>query len=592
MKKNSEIIYRFEPLWGAWKIEEFVGEGNFGRVYKVSREEWGQKYISAVKLISIPQSANDYKEAQTIGIGSGSMEGYFEDFVRNIVSEIELMYKLKGNSNIVSYEDHMIIKKEDEIGWHILIKMEFVQSLTDYVANNEVSISDVLKLGTDICKALETCEKYNIIHRDIKDDNIFVSKAGNFKLGDFGIAKELSKSGRTASMRGTPLYMAPEVYKGENYDCTVDTYSLGIVMYKLLNKGRLPFMPPYPDNITYNDTENSIESRMRGEVPKLPVDAENALGELVLKAISYNPSDRFKSPGEMRQALERVIGMMEERAGSAMLKDADADKAVDINEYAATGGGLADKSLDSSIIQKVGGKHSKTVSIFDNDPQNLTKTHVETAAIFKNIKSNNIERTGRGTDANAEEADSHIEEDDFIGGMDEEIKEDLDIAGKYIAKSNIKKNDSKIMNLLPFLIIALIIVTSGMILMLGVGNKGPDTRPKTAVNEKKNTSKSETDTYYYEEAKKEYEKGNYEAALDLVTMELNQNSNDANAISLQIMTKSKLSDALYEKGMAFLKENKLKEAQASFEAAVRMYRPNTEAQKQLDKVNELINKKD
>lgn len=589
MKETNEIIYKLEPLWGSWEIEDFVGAGNFGKVYKVSREEWGQKYISAVKLISIPQSANDYKEAQTIGIGSGSMEGYFEDFVKSIVSEIELMYKLKGNSNIVSYEDHMIIKKEDEIGWHILIKMEFVQSLTDYVANNEVSISDILRLGTDICKALETCGKYNIIHRDIKDDNIFVSKDGNFKLGDFGIAKELSKNGRTASMRGTPLYMAPEVYKGEKYDCTVDTYSLGIVMYKLLNKGRLPFMPPYPDNITYNDTENSIDSRMRGETLRLPVDAENALGELVLKAISYNPADRFKSPKDMRLELERVIGIMEDGVSSVELKNIDTSKTAGTNEYTVTQGGLIDKSLDTSIVQKVSGRHSKTVSIFDNDPQNCTEDHIETVAIFNNIKNNNITGRGKGTNINAKEADSHIEEDDFIG--DEEIKEDLDAVGKYIAKMYTKKRDSQIMNLLPFLIISLIIVTCGMILMLSIGNKGPGIHAKANVSTEKNANKDKVDTYYYEEAKKEFEEGNYEAALELITLELEQNSSDANAISLQILTKSKLSDALLQKGIEFMRENKLKDAQVSFEAAVRMYKPNTEAQKQLDKVNELLNTK-
>jgi serine/threonine protein kinase len=642
MKSSNEIIYKFEPLWGAWKIEEFVGEGNFGKVYKVGREEWGQKYISAVKLISIPQTANDYKEAQTIGIDSGSMESYFEDFVKNIVSEIELMYKLKGNSNIVSYEDHMIVKKEEEIGWYILIKMEFVQSLPDYISSNEVNISDVVRLGIDICKALETCEKFNIIHRDIKDDNIFVSKNGNFKLGDFGIAKELSKSGKTASMRGTPLYMAPEVYKGESYDSTVDTYSLGIVLYKLLNKGRLPFMPPYPKNITYNDTENSIESRMRGETPKLPVDTEDALGELILKSINYDPSKRFQSPKEMRKALEKAIGMLEEQVNDVKLADVDIEKAVDINGNSDTKGSMfnksidtsitqrdsgkysktvsileahvddvklaevdeekaadinensdakesmLNKSIDTSIIQRNSGKHSKTVSIFDNDPKSCTKDNVETAAIFKNVKKNNNERGGRV--ANPKDIDSYTEEDNGIEDINREIKEDLDAIGKRISKSSPKKKSSKIINILPYIVILLVVISSGIVLMNSVGNKGLEVNKKTAVNKEKSNIEEEKISYY-EEAQQLYDEGKYNEALDLITMELEQTPDNAAAIRLQIDTKNKLSQILLQKGMAFLKENKLKEAQASFEAAVIMYKPNAEAQKQLDKVNKLINNK-
>lgn len=578
MKNSSDIIYKYQPLWGSWEVEEFVGEGNFGRVYKISREEWDQKYISAVKFISIPQSKNDFKEAQTIGIDAGSMKGYFEDFVKNIVNEIELMYKLKGNSNIVSYEDHMIIKKDDEIGWHILIKMEFVQSLTDYIAKNEVSISDVIRLGIEICKALETCEKLNIIHRDIKDANIFVSKNGNFKLGDFGIAKELSKSGRAASMRGTPLYMAPEVYKGENYDSTVDTYSLGIVMYRLLHKGRLPFMPPYPNNITYNDTENSIENRMRGEIPEPPVDAKDELGEIVLKAFSYNPSDRFKSPKEMRQALEHAIGMIEgNRIGSKLVE-------VEMKEAAGTKGGLTNKTLDSGIKEKNSYVHSKTVSIFNNELEKNAEEDNETAAIFKNVKKNH---NGKYDST----ANLHMEKENPIEDINAELIEDTDIINKYVQRSKLNKNRSKNKKIITIIAIMLIVTIGGIAFMMNKGNKALEANRKSTIEKEANLKTKEADINYYEQAKKMYEEGYYDAALDLVTQELNQNPDNTEAIWLQIDTKSKLSDILLKEGMAFLKENKLQEAHDSFEAAVRMFRPNTEAQKQLEKVKERIKTK-
>ena len=77
-------------------------------------------------------------------------------------------------------------------------------------------------LADQMIGRIEYVHVKNFIHRDIKDDNIFVNQDGTFKLGDFGISKELSKSGRAASMRGTPLYMAPEIFRGDKYDAAVD----------------------------------------------------------------------------------------------------------------------------------------------------------------------------------------------------------------------------------------------------------------------------------------------------------------------------------------------------------------------------------
>lgn len=356
MQNSNDVIHEFEPLWGSWMVDEFIGQGNYGKVYKVIREEWGQKQVSAVKIISIPQNKSDIKEVQSIGVDELSIKGYFEDFAKNIINEIEMMYKLKGNSNIVSYEDHMICEKKGEVGWHILIRMEYLTSLPDYIIENQLTKEKIISMGIDICKALEACQYENIIHRDIKDANIFVAKNGNFKLGDFGIAKELSKSGRAASMRGTPLYMAPEVYKGQDYNSTVDTYSLGILMYKLLNKGRFPFMPPYPAQMTYNDTEKAIMDRMSGEPLTIPMEAGEALGHVILKACSFNSDERYKTPSHMREDLENVLnGLYEE----------DVKKVI--------GTGVATEEFRNEEKEVEDKNFSKTVSIFQQQADNQEK---------------------------------------------------------------------------------------------------------------------------------------------------------------------------------------------------------------------------
>ena len=324
MAENNNDIYGYQPLWGNWYIEMPIGRGSFGSVYKITREEMGHKYTSAVKMISIP-SEDQYREAEaSFGHDEATLTGYFEDIVKNIIGEINMLYSLSGNSNIVSYQDHTVVKREDRIGWDVLIRMEYVTSLRNYLSDRQMTREEVIRLGIDLCSALELCSKKGIIHRDIKDENIFVNEDGVFKIGDFGIARELSKSGRAASMRGTPLYMAPEIFRGEKYDAAVDIYSLGIVMYKLLNNGRMPFMPPYPQTIKFRDSEDALEKRMAGQPLPLPVRSGESLGKVVLKACAYKPDNRYVSATEMKRELERVLTGMgnEEREEKVTLLNA------------------------------------------------------------------------------------------------------------------------------------------------------------------------------------------------------------------------------------------------------------------------------
>ena len=166
---------------------------------------------------------------------------------------------------------------------------------------------DVIKLGTDICKALEFCRKYDIIHRDIKPENIFIAPSGDYKLGDFGIAKTVEKTRLGMSRRGTVVYMAPEVFKGEAYGSTVDIYSLGLVMYKFLNDGRTPFMPSYPLPIKYDDREEAYMKRMNRQPMPEPKNGSAKLKKIVMKACSYDPEDRYESAAQMREELETLV---------------------------------------------------------------------------------------------------------------------------------------------------------------------------------------------------------------------------------------------------------------------------------------------
>ena len=299
--------------WREWEVTELLGAGSFGRVYKIRRTGLNNFVEeSALKVIRIPQNASDYESAISEGMDDESVSAYFESIVSELSNEFALMSRLKGNTNIVSFEDYEVIKIPDDFGWEIYIRMELLTPLTTYIAQNAITLKDVARIGADICRALELCEREKIIHRDIKPENIFVSAHGDYKLGDFGIAKRLENVSVSLTKKGTLSYMAPEVYKGQPYTSSVDLYSLGIVLYRLLNYNRNPFMPPYPERIRYNDREEARAKRMSGVPLPPPVNAPEDFARLILKASAYDPADRFPNARSMRLALESIISGDEE----------------------------------------------------------------------------------------------------------------------------------------------------------------------------------------------------------------------------------------------------------------------------------------
>jgi len=322
---------QYEPIFGAWKIKNKLGEGNFGAVYEIEREDFGTTYHAALKTITIPKNQAELDSILDDGMDATSAESYLQQFVEKIVSEFVLMSKLKGNSHIVSYEDHQVIKHKDGIGWDILIRMELLTPMMSYMKTTSITKRDVIKLGIDMCRALELCQKYNIIHRDIKPENIFISDSGDFKLGDFGIAKEVEKTQSGLTKTGTQTYMAPEVYKGQPYGSSVDLYSLGVVLYRLLNHNRAPFMPQYPNPISYSDRERALIMRMGGHQFPAPSGVEQGcrLAEIALKACSFNPDERYSSPTQMREDLEAI--MYSEGEGILMFPSGDSIDIKSVN---------------------------------------------------------------------------------------------------------------------------------------------------------------------------------------------------------------------------------------------------------------------
>ena len=286
-------------VFGDWRITEKIGEGSYGTVYKIQKTDYGITTYSALKVIRIPRSNADIKAALNEGMDEQSVTTYFQGFVEEIVQEISVMASLKSHPNIVSYEDHRVLNHSDEIGWDILIRMELLISLQDYIFTHNLDEYDILTLTENLCNALAFCQKKGLIHRDIKPENIFVTENGQFKLGDFGVARTIEKTTGGLSKKGTESYMAPEVYLNKPYGSSVDIYSLGLVIYKFMNDNRLPFLPPLPQPITFADRENALSRRMKGETLPAPANACKEFSDIILKACAYKPEERYRTAADM-----------------------------------------------------------------------------------------------------------------------------------------------------------------------------------------------------------------------------------------------------------------------------------------------------
>ena len=216
------------------------------------------------------------------------------------------MESFKGSANIVNVEDYKVIVKADGVGWDIYIRMELLTPLNTYIKDRILTEKDVIRLGCDICSALERCAMRNVIHRDIKPDNIFVNEFGDYKLGDFGIARQLESVSGSFSQKGTYNYMAPEVVKSGHYDATVDIYSLGIVLYMLMNRRRRPFMSIENEQLTPGDLTIANQRRFNGETLPAPCDASPQMAAVILTACDPDPGRRFTSATAMKNALLSV----------------------------------------------------------------------------------------------------------------------------------------------------------------------------------------------------------------------------------------------------------------------------------------------
>lgn len=294
---------------------KILGRGGFGTVYEIEKRDLNEATMrSALKVISIPHNPDEIQDLECYD--KDYLREILADQVRDAVYEIKNQIKMQGNANIVRIEDYCAKKKgEDEIGFDLYIRMELLHPIASgRKIKSEFETDEVIKLGIDICNALEECHSKNILHRDVKPQNILKGERGKYKLGDFGISRVQQNTTGVRTGTNSPEYAAPEAITfADTQDKRSDLYSLGLVMYHLLNKNTHPFLPIPPAIPTKMQFNEAYGKRIQGiEFPVIE-DIEDELNSILRKACSYKKENRFESAREFREALEHVAACRRDR---------------------------------------------------------------------------------------------------------------------------------------------------------------------------------------------------------------------------------------------------------------------------------------
>lgn len=297
------------PVFGEWYTDKQLGTGTDGKVFSIYRQKYdGTRESSVLKIIRLGENREEKKNLfDDDNIVAETEDEYYGKIISNITDNVKTLMKSDGGKYFVKYEDIELRKASDGKGRLILLKLEQMRSLSELLKEFSFTLEETLRLGISVCKSLIKCRKFGYIYPNLKPENILFDRDGVCKLGDFGTFSLLEPAKTGVAYKRTQYYMAPEFIKTGNVNSTVDTYSLGLVLYMLTNRNRLPFSEEYPNKVTINALNEGVQKRSAGEKLPEPLLASEELKKIIAKACAYKPNDRYFTPEQMLSDLQNAL---------------------------------------------------------------------------------------------------------------------------------------------------------------------------------------------------------------------------------------------------------------------------------------------
>ena len=311
----DRMISEIEEAYKGWKIGKRIGTGSSGTVvYEINRN-YGCKEENVIKIVTLLEERVCWEDMTEES--RRNYETQRKKAKEKAVQEVALMYDLKTCENIVGYLDYgfLEISDTDGISYVLTIRMFKYKDLDSIAKSKVLSESDIIKIGMDVCNALEACERKGIMHRDIKPGNIFYAEdkdKGKYLLADFGISRIVEKGDLAHTYQGTWQFAAPEQFDGltgrNGYDHRVDIYSLGLTLYYLANNQKFPSCNRYREEIA-------------------PIEGVNPeLNRILLKACALSASNRYPEASEMKTDLQILYQAVGKKKGTKRVSQFDSQR--------------------------------------------------------------------------------------------------------------------------------------------------------------------------------------------------------------------------------------------------------------------------
>ena len=319
---SSRILARWEPV-------RYLDSGTFSHIFLVRNRRTGTKAV--LKFIPNPMDLLACREEES------QEDLFYQTRFAAAKREAEIMGRFRGEAHVVQFLEEPEYLKLSFVNaqgetvrqYAVLICMPLFRNHKEWFPLIAGDRNARLRLGIEISEALIAFEEKGVYHRDIKPGNILMDDEGHFCLSDVGEAK-LESEFTTTGFHGTRPYMAPEVYNQENErkkmhsDHRSDIYSLGIILYRLFNRGQFPFLQASGEltedaqtsfksyskkygsevNDQYlTDGERARLLRYDGAKLPMPCEADPQLGKVILRACAYQKEDRYATAAELREDL-------------------------------------------------------------------------------------------------------------------------------------------------------------------------------------------------------------------------------------------------------------------------------------------------
>lgn len=300
------------PVFGEWYTDRQLGTGTDGKVFSIYRQKYdGTRENSILKIIRLGENREEkrnlFSEEDDDNIVAETQDEYYEKIISNITDNVKTLMESDGGKYFVKYEDMELRKASDGKGRLILLKLEEMRSLSDLLKEFSFTLEETLRLGISVCKSLIKCRKFGYIYPNLKPENILFDRNGVCKLGDFGTFSLLEPAKSGVAYKRTQYYMAPEFIKTGNVNSTVDTYALGLVLFMLTNRNRLPFSEEYPNKVTVSSLNEGVQKRSAGVALPEPSLASEELKKIIAKACAFKPNDRYFTPEQMLSDLKNAL---------------------------------------------------------------------------------------------------------------------------------------------------------------------------------------------------------------------------------------------------------------------------------------------